>query len=498
MDGPLSSGLGMPCRTLRWALTDLALLALVLPACGDGGLGRELKANLALHVEVDDGLSVDVLGATVVDAVGPSDGRPGRVRLRASALDFRVLVTDLGCDARSLEIEIDNVAAAAGAEWQAFRGAITPAERAERECCGALFGRARADDHPDWTPLGERVSFVASGCPSAVTEEGLSDRRRCFTLRTRPSTQSVGIDGSPSGGIDGSPSGGIDGSPSGPTQSDIFPSDEAACVQLSTLSAGAVSSAPLIVEHHFSFRPIARPDADGVPALKIAVFGNHAGHTENRRRLVEAVSAVALDEGLALAVVTGDLGKDGSPSQLKAAVSDLDALPIPYFVTVGDRDITGASAETLIPLLGPLRGVIDVSDSEAEVAFRLILLDTAEGTMSSRAFGDLESWLSKVGAPVTRLVAMHVPPFDPNGYRGMGFSSRREALRLMGALHRGAVGTAFSGHLATYAEQTLATTRFFHSGGGGAPMESDDGFPFHFLVVSVNARGRVFVQRRDL
>lgn len=487
MDGPLSSGLGMPCRTLRWALTDLALtglalLALALPACGDGGLGRELKANLALHVEVDDGLSVDVLGATVVDAVGPSDGRPGRVRLRASALDFRVLVTDLGCDARSLEIEIDNVATAAGAEWQAFRGAITPAERAERECCGALFGRARADDHPDWTPLGERVSFVASGCPSAVTDEGLSDRRRCFTLRTRPSTQSVGIDGSPSG----------------PTQSDPFPSDEAACVQLSTLSAGAVSSAPLIVEHHFSFRPIARPDADGVPALKIAVFGNHAGHTETRRRLVEAVSAVALDEGLTLAVVTGDLGKDGRPAQLKAAVSDLDALPIPYFVTVGDRDITGASAGTLIPLLGPLRGVIDVSDSEAEVAFRLILLDTAEGTMSSRAYGDLESWLSKVGAPVTRLVAMHVPPFDPNGYRGMGFSSRREALRLMGTLHRGAVGTAFSGHLATYAEQTLATTRFFHSGGGGAPMESDGGFPFHFLVVSVNSRGRVSVERRDL
>ncbi len=468
------------------------LLTAVAAACTRDVEEREAAAERARTAQLDE-LGISVTGGVVVEArAGATTDAPVRLVVRATSFDVRVVLRDAGCAPRLVDVVVDNVPADAEFTWGTWRGALSPADEAERQCCGGLLGREAALGFPDWTPLSGTRSFApghvarvdgdevcrtsgATGIVGAVAGDAVT--RRCWRFRLESATD----------------------------RAEVLPPDAAApappaqaCADFDTLGGGAVRQAPFIAVQRVIWRPPAITLPSGESALRVAVFGNHAGVGSVRRALVRAVSERIDSDDVRFAVVTGDLAATGDPAELDAAVTDLDALPVPWFATVGERDVDAAEPEDLVARFGALTDVFDVVSEGGAVSFRLILLDSADGGLSRRSFRQLDAWLADPDAPSTRIVATHVPPFEPHGLRGKGFKRRSEAGRLVAALGRGGVTDVFTSHLAIWERQPVGPLTTWHSGGGGAPMEAIDGDKHHFLIVTVNESGALSVERVDL
>jgi hypothetical protein len=476
----------------RGAWTFAAIGALAALGCARDVGEREAAATRAVGAQLDE-LSISVRGGIVVAATeGATPDAPIRLVVRATSFDVRVVLQDAGCAPRLVDVTIDNVPAEADFTWRTWRGALSPADEAERQCCGGLLGREAALEFPDWTPLSGTETFTpghatridgvetcrtsgAGGLAGAVTGDAVT--RRCWRFRLE---------------------GGTDGAAVLPPEAPRPPAPTQVCADFDTKGGGPVRQAPFIAVQHIRWRPSVIETPAGESAVRLAVFGNHAGTSTVRRALVQAVADRIDTDGIRFALVTGDLAADGAPESLDAAVADLDALPVPWFATVGERDVDGADPADLVARFGALTDTFDVVSAGGAVSFRVILLDSADAGLSRRSFRLLDTWLAEADAPATRIVATHVPPFEPHGLRGKGFKRRSEAGRLIAALRRGAVTDLFTSHLAIFERQTVGPVTTWHSGGGGAPMEAIDGDKHHFLIVTVNESGAISVERVDL
>lgn len=477
------------------AVAALWTFVLVAVGCARTVDEREAAAAAASSAVLDD-LTIEVEGGVVVQTREAVAGqRPAQVRVRATSFDVQVVVKDTGCAPRPVEVVVDNVPTEAAWQWQSFRGALTPAAQAERQCCGALLTPRAAAEHPDWTSLGPAVDFVpghayrssgaegtvscrasgAAGVVGAATGDTVTSR--CWRVVLAPTSDEVVV-----------------------TEPDAAPpaAPAVACADYDSLEGGPVRQAPLILVQRATWRPAAVATGDGDEEVRFAVFGNSAGVASVRQAVVRAVAEHVTTDSLRFAVVTGDLVESGSTAELDAAVTDLDRLPVPWFATVGERDVEGASADELVERFGRLTDAFDVYSDGGHVSFRVVLLDSADGGLSRASFRRLDEWLADPLAPTTRLVATHKPPFEPHGLRGKGFKSREEAARLVAALLRGGAYDLFSGHLAIFQRQRVGDLTVWHSGGAGAPMDAIENDSHHFLVVSVNRSGAIHVERVDL
>ncbi|MCK6569677.1 hypothetical protein L6V77_01045 [Myxococcota bacterium] len=477
---------------IGFGLCRVTALAAGLSACARDVGEREAAAARAVGAQLDE-LTVSVSGGVVVSATeGATPADPVRLILRATSFDVRVVLQDAGCAPRLVDVVVENVPSEATFEWRTWRGALSPAEEAERQCCGGLLGRTSALDFPDWTPVSATRTFTpghvarvdgaevcrtsgATGLAGAVAGDAVT--RRCWRFGLEGATDRAAVlpPDAPT--------------PAAPAQ---------ACADFDTVGGGPVRQAPFIAVQHVRWRPPATETPDGERVVRLAVFGNHAGVGSVRRAIVQAVADRIDTDDVRFALVTGDLASDGSRASLDAAVADLDALPVPWFATVGERDVDGAAPEDLVARFGALTDAFDVISEGGAVSFRVVLLDSADAGLSRRSFRLLDAWLGDPDAPSTRLVATHVPPFEPHGLRGKGFKRRSEAGRLVAALGRGAVADLFTSHLAIWERQQVGPVVTWHSGGGGAPMETIDGDKHHFLIVSVNDSGTISVERVDL
>ena len=474
---------------LRSALACVLLLG---PGCSRTVDERESAATAAAQAILDD-LTIQVEGGVVVEALAAETGAPVRVRVRATSFDLQVVIQDEGCARRPIDVVVDNVPADADWTWQSWRGALSPVAQAERQCCGALLGPAAAPTHPDWTPIvvgrtfvPGRVAVAGAGAEGRTTcrhgaavgevtaSAGVS---RCWRMALTPSADEAAIL-EPDAVLPDAPSVG--------------------CADFDTLEGGPVRQAPFIMVQRATWRPPPSTTVEGESVIRFAVFGNHAGVSEVRQRLVQAVSDRVESDALRFALVTGDLASSGSIGALDAAVDDLDRLAVPWFATVGERDVETADPEDLVERFGRLTDAFDVYSEGGAVSFRVVLLDSADGGLSRAAFRKLDTWLSDPLAPATRLVATHKPPFEPHGPRGKGFKSRTEAARLVAALKRGGAENLFASHLAIFERQPVGSLTEWHSGGGGAPMDRIENDSHHFLIVSVNNFGALSVERVDL
>ena len=478
---------------------------MALTACERETLIREAAAAAATSATVDEGLTVQVTGGVIVGHA-PADGdTPARLHIRASGFSLRVALQDTACAQRPLDIEVDNTPARGKWTYQAWRGALPPDLAALRQCCGTTFQRPTATEHPDWLSLGAPVEFAPGHMTAAqpIVSAGVSEPmdcaaddptaavagaavgqevvRRRWCMRLWPAADEARFITDNSQRSD-------------PAQSAV------SCGAYATPEGGPVQSAPFIVVLSDDFLPEPTVLGDGTNALRFAVMGNSAGVRSWRRAVVRSISNHVATDDLRFVLATGDLAADGSTAELDAAVEDLADLPVPWFATVGERDVDGARPEDLVERFGPLTDSLDFATAAGRkrVSFRLVLLDSADGGLSSHAFRSLEGWLQDLDAPDVRLVATHVAPFDLYGLRNKAFKSRAEAVRLVSALSRGGVENLFTSHLSLFAKQDVAGISVWHAGGGGAPLESLTNDRHHFLIVTVNSAGAISVERVDL
>jgi 3',5'-cyclic-AMP phosphodiesterase len=115
-----------------------------------------------------------------------------------------------------------------------------------------------------------------------------------------------------------------------------------------------------------------------------------------------------------------------------------------------------------------------------------VLIDSASGTLDPWTFDFLRAAMEEVG-PATRIVAMHIPPFDPEGLRDGGFNDRTEAARVLATLVGGGTDLLLTGHLHTLRHTSQAGIETWISGNGGVERGVKwDGSDLHYLAVTVD------------
>ncbi len=120
---------------------------------------------------------------------------------------------------------------------------------------------------------------------------------------------------------------------------------------------------------------------------------------------------------------------------------------------------------------------------------RFVLVDSASATLDERVWDLLRGQLAGT-EPKTRLVAMHVPPLDPEGLRDAGFASRSEGAKVLSLLSQGGTDLMLHGHLHTLRFGGNAGIDSVISGNGGVGISDQlDGVGMHYLAIDVDPSG---------
>jgi predicted phosphodiesterase len=207
-------------------------------------------------------------------------------------------------------------------------------------------------------------------------------------------------------------------------------------------------------------------------------FGVMSDIQEAIDRVGEIYRVVNQEPGVEFMLSAGDLTEHGTSAELDRFQTELEALEVPYYTTLGNHELRES------PCL--FQDYFGRGSSSFEYGgARLTLLDSASATIDPIVMGWLDDWL-ELGADRLHVVAMHVPPRDPIGLREVSFASRNEASRLLARLARGAVDLTLYGHIHSYYRFENAGIPAYISGGGGSHPEQFDGIGRHFLVVDAD------------
>ena len=185
------------------------------------------------------------------------------------------------------------------------------------------------------------------------------------------------------------------------------------------------------------------------------------------------------DSELSFVLSTGDLSEDGEASQFRRFQSELRALNVPFFSTLGNHDLSFSTCR-FQEYFG--RG----SFHFVYRGVHFTMLDSASASIDPIVYDWLDQWLEQ-GRDHIHVVAMHVPPVDPVGLRNGGFASRNEAALVLARLAEAGVDLTLYGHLHSYFLFYNADIEAHVSGGGGAYPEKYDGIGRHFLTVDIDA-----------
>jgi 3',5'-cyclic AMP phosphodiesterase CpdA len=190
------------------------------------------------------------------------------------------------------------------------------------------------------------------------------------------------------------------------------------------------------------------------------------------------------DPRIRFALFAGDLTTRGTADQLARFKREMKTLAFPVYATLGNHEL-GTRDDLFHDFFG--RG----SFSFAFRGARFTLVDSASGTVAPAVYRWLDDWLA-AGAGGFHVVAMHMPPLDPVGYRNGGFASRLEASMLVSRLASGKVDLTLYGHIHSFYAFANAGIPAYISGGGGAIPERLDGIGRHFLTIDVDPASQLF------
>ncbi|MFO0678669.1 MAG: metallophosphoesterase [Polyangiaceae bacterium] len=194
---------------------------------------------------------------------------------------------------------------------------------------------------------------------------------------------------------------------------------------------------------------------------------------------VDAIYARMGEEAdLRFVLFSGDLTRGGSREELLEFERHEKRLDVPLYATLGNHEL-GSDRVHFHDLYG--RG----NYSFVYRSTRFTLLDSASATIDPAIYDRLDAWLG-AGRHGVHVVAMHVPPFDPSGFRNGAFASRSEAAKLLERLAEGRVDLTLYGHVHSYYAFANAGIPAYISGGGGAIPERLDGIGRHYMKFHVD------------
>lgn len=184
------------------------------------------------------------------------------------------------------------------------------------------------------------------------------------------------------------------------------------------------------------------------------------------------------DPEIRFVVSSGDLVDHGERAALRRFLDELQRLERPYFSTIGNHELIGGDPTDWAELFG--RFSFHFGFQGASFTFA----DSGSGTVDPEVYDWVRGWLRE-DAAAPQVFVTHYPPFDPVGTRGGGFSSRKEAAKLVHLLAKHGADLSLHGHVHSYYAFALAGVPAYISGGGGAIPERLDGIGRHYLTVDV-------------
>lgn len=220
---------------------------------------------------------------------------------------------------------------------------------------------------------------------------------------------------------------------------------------------------------------VAPPDATRRTPLRFAVMSDVQEAIDDVGDIYARVNAEA---GVRFLFGAGDLTERGNDGELARFESELSALDVPYFTTLGNHEL-GESPPRYHDWYG--RGSFQFDFH----GVTFTLLDSASATLDPIVYGWLDGWLARARDSV-HVVGMHIPPLDPTGVRNGAFASRAEAAKLLARLASGRVDLTLYGHVHSFYAFDNAGIPAYISGGGGAIPERFDDIGRHFLVVDAD------------
>jgi hypothetical protein len=424
-------------------LTGLATLL----GCAAEGNDRDTANRQAGTATIGQHLKVVVQGGSILQAVDTDGAAPARVQIRAQSLDLRIDVSSDGCAPLTVVLEVSHLAEGTSTRWRPLLDAISPEAAAAREAAGGAVDFLGDPEDRDRTPLAAELPFETETVGGVAVWTAVLDRGRSLALLL-------------------------------PGEVDVPFGQPGACATLGAEGSGNLGQADLVVRHRLR-RQVTGP-------FSFAVWGNNAGDRGLRSQVIDAVN----QSDALFAIINGDLTAEGSIAQIQSATAQLDAeLLVPWFATPGDRDVFNELGERVIETWGATSFAMDVG------AVRLMVADSGDAAFTDRTHDLIDDWLADAplwwpgrAAPPARLLITHVPPFDPYGTRSRGFKSRQDAARLVATLRRAGVPTLIASQFATFDRQDVAGLEVVHSGGAGAPIQSDSSAAHHWLEVQVGAQ----------
>jgi len=254
----------------------------------------------------------------------------------------------------------------------------------------------------------------------------------------------------------------------------------------SAVGAGALAFDVVVPAGDRTSAALELPVSKAAAKFRFAWVGDVQGGNERFTRIRERVNA---DPSLEFTIFAGDVTPFGSQEEMDAFVHEADALRKPWFSVLGNHDALRGEPVPFQRTVGRINMRFDYKGA------RFVLIDSASGTLDPWTLGFLRESMEEDG-PAVRIVAMHVPPLDPEGLRNGGFNGANEAARVLATLVRGGTDLLLAGHIHTLRQTSQAGIAAWISGNGGVELGAKfDGSDMHYLAVTVDAlAGRVGVE----
>jgi hypothetical protein len=443
-----ASQITLPAVVLAWMCG--------ISACGDNAPTRQLLNDAVRATVIAPNINAMVQGGSIV-SVTESDTptKAAAFVVRAQSLDLRIDLKSQVClktwvHMTATHLAQDRLLTSA----QAFFDELSPYHQTAGSVDPSGAGFKNDIHNPNWTALNESRDFVPE---RAMTAPNTLKWTTCIS----PSTRFVRI-------VQGHVGKDLCGFPN-------TNEENGTCAEASDNQSQDLGNGEFIVRHRIS-TPVSG-------MFRFAVWGNNRADNTVRGKLIKAVN----DSDALFVIISGDMTANGSTKALRSATEVLDSrLDIPWYATLGDRDVQGNAGKEYPTLIGASTFAFDAGD------VRLVVVDSADRSIGLSTREAMGSWLGgaalgwQTPAPPAALVVTHVPPFDVYGTRGNGLKQRFEGASVVALLSRAKVPYLLTSQLSEFQIEDTGDTQIIHAGGGGAPIPEGVDGGHYWLMVTID------------